>query len=43
MKDWIMGKVFWVLDELDPYWTWGNLYKLIAIIVIVWFGHSLMH
>jgi hypothetical protein len=43
MKDWIMDKVNWVLDELDPYWTKENLIKLIALIVVVWFGHSLMH
>lgn len=43
MKEWLMEKVNWVLDELDPYWTKENLIKLIAIIVIVWFGHDLMH
>ena len=43
MKDWIMDKVYWVLDELDLYWTWGNLWKLIIVILIVWFGHGLMH
>lgn len=43
MKNWIMDKVFWVLDELDPYWTWGNLWKLTIIIMVVWFGHGLMH
>ena len=36
-------KINWVLDSLDPYWTKNNLVKLIALIVIVWFGHSLMH
>ena len=43
MKDWIMDKVNWVLDELDPYWTWNNLWKLTIIILVIWFGHGLMH
>ena len=43
MKDWIIDEVYWVLDKLDPYWTWSNLWKLIAIIIVVWFGHGLMH
>lgn len=43
MKDWIMDKLNWVLDELDPYWTWNNLWKLTIIILVIWFGHGLMH
>jgi hypothetical protein len=43
MKEWLMDKVNWVLDELDPYWTWSNLWKLAIIIMVVWFGHGLMH
>jgi hypothetical protein len=43
MKNWIMDKVNWVLDNLDPYWTWGNLWKLAIICLVVWFGHGLMH
>lgn len=38
-----MEKVYWVLDELDPYWTWNNLWKLIAAFVVIWFVHGLMH
>jgi len=43
MKKWLMKIAYWVIDELDPYWSWSNLWKLAIIILVAWFGHSLMH
>ena len=43
-----MKKLIWkpieaILDWADPYWAWSNLWKLIVVLVIVYFGHNLMH
>jgi len=43
MKKWIWNNVSEFLDWLDPYWSLSNLIKLVALLLIVWLGHSLMH
>ncbi len=43
MKEIIMKKIDWVLDKLDPYWTWENLRNLTILLVLAYLMHYVFH